>query len=89
MAVQGILNGLRPIYLDPDNTAASNDPIPASLAFRRVARNERELVDIIKLDQKHDQLANKEFISARRFALEYLLPINPEILNHYLKSKLS
>ena len=89
MVVQGILNGLRPIYLDPDNMAASNDPIPAGLAFRRIAGNERELVDIIKLDQKNAQVANKEFISARRFALEYLLPINPETLIQYLKSKLS
>ena len=89
MAVQGILHGLRPVYLDPDNMATSNDPIPESLAFRRIASNEQELVKIIKLDQKHNGSASKELLPAQRFALNYILPFNPDVLIHYLKSELS
>lgn len=89
MAVQGILHGLRPIYLDPDNMATSNDPIPESLAFRRIASNEQELVKIIKLDQKHNGSASTELLPAQRFALNYILPFNPDVVIHYLKSELS
>lgn len=88
VAMQGILHGLRPIYLDPDKMAASNDPIPTCLAFRRAASNAEELVDIIQLDQKHIKSANKELIFAKCFALDYLTPINPDILIHYLKTEL-
>ena len=69
--------------------AASNDPIPADAAFRRVASNEQELIDIIQLDQKDGETANKELLSAKRFALDYILPINPNTLIQYLKSELS
>ena len=55
------------IYLDPDNMAASNDPIPASTAFRRVASNEQELIDIIQLDQKDGETANKELYPRNAF----------------------
>lgn len=89
MAVQGILYGLRPIYLDPDNMAATNDPIPRDLAFHRIATNEQELVSIIQLDQQPSAVKNKELQSARRFALDYITPMRPDRLINYLKTELS
>ena len=38
MAVQGIMNGLRPIFIDADNSFETNDPLPSNLDFRKVVK---------------------------------------------------
>ena len=88
MAFQGILNGLRPIYLNPDQSAIDNDPITDKLVFRRVVNDEKALTNIIANDKAYPVKSRSEFGAALTYAKKYLMPFNPEVMIKYLKDHL-
>ncbi len=89
VAFQGILAGLRPIYLDPDNNAAENDPVPHSLQFQRSVRGPQDLVNILQKDQNTPEEGRKELPAALKFASDYFSPFCPDIAVAHIKKHLS
>jgi hypothetical protein len=89
VALEGILHGLRPIYLDPDQLAANNDPIDPMLSFRRLASNAEDLVKIIKEDYLDPRLGAKELPEALTYAKSYFMPLEPNVLINHIKKFLS
>lgn len=89
VAFEGILHGLRPIYLDPDNLAAENDPIDAGLSFRRLAKNAEDIVNIIKEDCLNPRLGAKELPEALTYANNYVMRLDPNVLINHVKTVLS
>jgi hypothetical protein len=88
MAFQGIVSGLRPIYLDFDQMAENNDPIPKKLTFHRIATNGTELADLIRFDKANVTIGQQEFQSAMSFAKKYFVPLNAHALIKYLEKNL-
>ena len=86
MALQGILAGLRPIYLNPDDSARTNDPIPDDLAFRRVASSWQGLAVILNADRQNPGRGQAELKDALQFARDYLMPYQPEAVVKTLKA---
>lgn len=89
VAFQGLQKGLRPIYLDPDDKAATNDPISPSLSFRRVARDAADLIQIINSDRENTDLGQDELRSSHTYASDYVMPLKPEILIDHIKMVLA
>ncbi|MCE2517552.1 MAG: hypothetical protein J4F41_06915 [Alphaproteobacteria bacterium] len=89
MAFQGVLAGLRPIYLDPDDMVQHNDPMPADVDFRRVAQTPEELLAIIAADQSAPHKGQAELTSALEFAHDYVMPLAPDVLTQHVKTCLS
>ena len=86
LAYQGILAGLRPIYLDPDGSASTNDPLPQDLAFRRCCVYGREINDIILKDRNVRDLDQTELMQAIDYAKSYLMPFQPDALMEKIKT---
>ena len=77
MAFQGMLEGLRPIYLDVDDCADDNDPIPHSAVFRKIATTSADLNAIIAADRTSGEAAQKDISQAVNFAKDYLTEFQP------------
>ena len=88
MVFEGIRSGLRPIYLNPDDAAFYNDPLPAEVSFRCIADTAEDLVEIIKSNQKNPTKGTAELNDALDFADSYLMPMRPEILIRHLNKVL-
>lgn len=86
VAFQGILAGLRPIYLNSQNDAALNNAIPQNVLLSRIVNKPEELVAIIEQDCDQPELAQKEFPAALKFARDYFMPLNPELFLNHIKS---
>ena len=89
VAFQAILAGLRPIYLDADHKAETNDPIPKNISFRKFATLPSDLIRIITEDRKSDEHALPEFQYALAFAQNYVAPFKPSVLITYLRKVLA
>lgn len=85
MAFQGILAGLRPIYLDPDKSYVDNNPVPKNVKFQRVARNPDDLICILKQDQSCPDTGRDELQEGRKIAANYFAPFCPNILVDHIK----
>ncbi|MGU9962174.1 MAG: hypothetical protein ACNYPF_04070 [Candidatus Puniceispirillales bacterium WSBS_2018_MAG_OTU23] len=85
VAIQGILSGLRPIYLNPDDSVANNDPIPDNIAFRRVADSASTLTAIITADLATPAIGQGELTPALKFAHDYVMPFAPDVLIKHLE----
>ncbi len=85
VAFQGILSGLRPIYLNPDDSVANNDPIPDNIAFRRVADSTSALTAVIAADLATPTIGQGEFTTALKFAHDYVMPFAPDVLIKHLE----
>lgn len=77
MAFQGMLEGLRPIYLDVDGRSDDNDPIPKSAEFRNVAATSDDLNAIISADKTSNKDIHKNIAEAVKFAKDYLSDFQP------------
>jgi len=77
MAFQGMLEGLRPIYLDVDGRSDDNDPIPKSAEFRNVAATSDDLNAIISADKTSNTDIQKNIAEAVKFAKDYLSDFQP------------
>ena len=77
MAFQGMLEGLRPIYLDVDDCADDNDPVPHSAVFRKIATTSADLNAIIAADRTSGEAAQKDISQAVNFAKDYLTEFQP------------
>ena len=77
MAFQGMLRGLRPIYLDVDHCADDNDPVPNSAGFRKIATTSDGLNAIIAADRTSGEDAQKDITRAVNFAKDYLTEFQP------------
>ena len=86
VAFQGILAGLRPIYLDPDNSYLDNNPVPKNIKLQRVVRNIDELICILKQDQSCPNTGNDELQEGRKIAANYFSPFCPNIVVDHVKS---
>ena len=89
VAFQGILAGLRPIYLNPDDSAANNNPIPENIKFQRCALDPQDLIDILHKDQTTSDGAHEELPKALEFASGYFSPFRPDIAVKHIKYHLS
>ena len=89
VALEGILHGLRPIYLDPDQLAANNDPIDPSISFCRLASNAEDLVNIIKKDYLDPRLGARELPEALTYAKNYFMHLKSDVLINHMKTVLS
>ena len=89
VAFQGILAGLRPIYLDPDDSAADNNPVPESIKFQRCANDPQELINILRKDQNAPKEGREELPAALEFASGYFSPFRPDIAVAHIKNYLS
>ena len=77
MAFQGMLEGLRPIYLDVDDCVDDNDPVPHSAVFRKIATTSADLNAIIAADRTSGDAAQKDISQAVNFAKDYLTEFQP------------
>ena len=75
VVLSGILAGLRPIYLDPDDSFLANDPLAADLPFRKVAKSAEVIVDIIKSSVSSD-IELKNYKQAVKYIKGYAAPYN-------------
>ena len=89
VAFQGILAGLRPIYLDPDDSAADNDPVPENIKFQKCARGPQDLINILQKDRNAPEEGRKELPEALEFASGYFAPFRPDIAVAHIKNCLS
>ena len=89
VAFQGILAGLRPIYLNPDDSEADNNPVPKSIRFQRCAENPQDLIDILKKDRNAPEEGRNELPVALDFANGYFSPFRPNIALKHIKKYLS
>lgn len=89
VAFQGILAGLRPIYLNPDDSVDHNNPIPENIKFQRCASGPQDLIDILRKDQKASNGAREELHTALEFASGYFSPFRPDIAVKHIKHHLS
>jgi hypothetical protein len=89
VAFQGILAGLRPIYLDPDDSAADNDPVPENVKFQKCARSPQDLINILQKDRNAPEEGRKELPAALEFACSYFSPFRPDIAVAHIKNYLS
>lgn len=86
VAFQGIVAGLRPIFLDTDQAAANNDPLPSGLAFRRTCTSGDALTALIIDDRKVAEPDQTAFHEAVDFARSYLMPLMPDRLKEKIKA---
>lgn len=89
VAFQGILAGLRPIYLNSDNSEADNNPVPKNIMFQRCARNSQDLIDILLDDRSTPEKGRKELPAAQEFASDYFSPFHPNTILTHLNNILS
>ena len=85
VAFQGMLVGLRPIYLDSDDSAEFNDPIPNYIRFKRTAISATELNDVIWGDKKSSQECNQNLEEAFNFSREYFMKFQPSVISSAIK----
>ncbi len=89
VAFQGILAGLRPIYLNPDDSLADNNPVPENIKFQRCATKPQDLINILNKDQKTPEEGRKELPEAIEFASGYFAPFRPDIAVSHIKNYLT
>ena len=89
VAFQGILAGLRPIYLNPDDSVANNNPLPVSIKFQRCAGAPQDLINILRKDQKAPKEGREELPAALKFASSYFSPFRPDIALTHIRNYLS
>lgn len=75
VVLSGILAGVRPIYLDPDNSLSKNDPLAADLRFRKVAKSAEAIVDIM-LSTVCSDIELKKYKQAVKYIEGYAAPFN-------------
>ena len=75
VVLTGILAGVRPIYLDPDNSLSVNDPLAADLPFRKVAKSAGALVDIMS-SASISNTELKDYKQAVTYIEGYVAPYN-------------
>lgn len=77
----GMANGLRPIYIDLDESAYFNDPVPNSILYKKVVSSVSELVELIKHDISSN-LTNldRDLEKAITFANEYYTTLTPTVI---------
>ena len=68
VSLQGILAGLRPIFVGSDSDEHQNNPIPRDIAYLRVSKDANELISILRRDKKCPMLARQSWSEARNFA---------------------
>ena len=89
VAFQGILSGLRPIYMNPDDSLADNNPLPENLKFQRCADNARDLVNILQRDIQNPERGREELSAALKFASTYFSTFRPDVAIAHIKNNLS
>ena len=77
VAFQGMLKGLRPIYLNATECADDNDPLPHSAVFRKIATTGNDLNAIIAADRSSGEAAQNDISQAVHFARDYLTEFQP------------
>lgn len=88
VAFQGILAGLRPIYLNPDDNVADNNPVPENIKFQRCASGPQDLINILHKDQNTLKEGREELPAALEFASSYFSPFRPDIAVTHIKNYL-
>jgi hypothetical protein len=89
VAFQGISAGLRPIYLNPDDCVADNNPVPESIKFQRCASDPQDLINILRKDQNAPKEGREELPAALEFVSGYFSPFRPDIAVTHIKNCLS
>ena len=89
VAFQGILAGLRPIYLNPDDSVADNNPVPKTIKFQRCADTPQDLINILHKDQKAPKEGREELPAALEFTSGYFSAFRPDIAVTHIKNCLS
>lgn len=89
VSFQGILAGLRPIYLNPDNSIDDNNPVPKNIKFQRCASTPQDLIDILQKDRTPTQEGGRELSAALEFASSYFSPFRSDVAVAHIKSHLS
>ena len=89
VAFQGILAGLRPIYLNPDDSVADNNPVPENIKFQDVQSDPQDLINILHKDQNAPKEGREELPAALEFASGYFSPFRPDIAVTHIKNHLS
>ena len=77
VVLSGILAGVRPIYLDPDNSLSTNDPLAADLPFRKVAKSAEAIVGIMSA-RENLQKSMSQYRQAARYVEGYAAPFNSD-----------
>ena len=86
VAFQGILAGLRPIYLNPDDSIADNNPVPESIKFQRCAGGPQDLINILHKDQDAPKEGREELPAALEFASGYFSLFRSDIAVTHIKN---
>jgi hypothetical protein len=89
VAFQGVLAGLRPIYINPDNSEPSSNPFPKDINFQKCVKNSDDLVKILQEDHSYPNSGQSEIFKAVKFASGYFCPLNPDIAIQHIKNQLS
>ncbi len=84
VVVEGILNKLRPIYLDIDGPPNFNDPLPQDFKFRRVASKSSDLIRIMNEDLSRKNLSPLEISESTKFVDDYIMRFDPNLMVNHL-----
>lgn len=86
VVLYGISHGLRPIYLNEDESISVNDPIPNSICFRKVVKTPSELTELIEYDLKEYIFKqNSERNEAIGFSSMYFTPLDLKMIVDFVK----
>ena len=77
VVLNGLDQGLRPIYLNTDGSQPFNDPLPPEIGFRLVASSAEQVLGAIKSDIGRSPTSDmKALKAAQRFAGKYFTPLD-------------
>ena len=71
VAFQGVLAGLRPIYVNPDRSEPCNNPFPRDIKFQQCVEDSDDLIKILKKDHNDPKSGQSEMLEAVEFAKGY------------------
>jgi len=80
VVLSGLSRGVRPIYINSDDSNQINDPIPDSISYRKIAKTDRDIVNVIQQDisASSEKDSNEKQIGID-FAAHYYTPYDPLI----------
>ena len=85
VSLQGVLAGLRPIFIGSESDEYQNNPIPRDIRYLKISNDANELISILKHDKKYPKLASEELPEAKLFAAQYFIPLKQNVIINHLK----
>lgn len=86
VVLTGMAKGIRPIYINSDDSNLINDPIPNTISYKKVASTDKDIINVIKKDLRvNNNVDSIERQLAVRFAENYYTPYDPMVFVNIAK----